>query len=275
MLVIFHLLLLLKVGRCTEAPTFETKIVRVGDDVNLTCTRRNTGSLFWIRLVSGHFPQVLGKTSSILETVDHRITVTKSTETFDLHITRAQLSDAAVYICLQTPKQDLLFLKGTDLRVEEPETDLTKVPPSDPDHPGDSVTIQCSVSENQTYPEENSVCCFRAGFNLFHPSFNYADTVESKNNKLCVFNFFTNASSSATGTYCCSIASRGEKIHANRPKPNNEGVNQTYSGKDNTIIFLLSAALAISLLVIAFLFFLIKKLQTKSCGCCNGKKSHL
>ncbi|KAF3694131.1 hypothetical protein EXN66_Car009807 [Channa argus] len=230
-----------------------------------------------MRLVSGNFPEVLGKTSYILETVEPRITVSRQPGTFDLLIKNAQLSDTAVYICLKTQHQDIIFLIGTVLKVEGPETDMTAAPPSNPVLPGDSVTIQCSVSENETYPEENSVCCFRAGFNLSHPSFNYTqgNTVDESKNKRrvhnkCVFNYFPNSSSSDAGTYCCSVASRGEKLPANRSKPSNEGVKQTCSKKDNTIIFLLSAALAISLLVIAFLFYLIKKLQTKSCDCCNA-----
>lgn len=44
--------------------------------------------------------------------------------------------------------------------------------------------------------------------------------------------------------------------------------------RDNTLLSLLSAALAISLIVIAFLIYSIKKLKTNSCGCCKGKKSH-
>ncbi|KAG7239914.1 hypothetical protein INR49_028165, partial [Caranx melampygus] len=38
MLIIIHILLMLKVGRCTEAYSFETKTVDVGESVNLTYT---------------------------------------------------------------------------------------------------------------------------------------------------------------------------------------------------------------------------------------------
>ncbi|XP_067374755.1 uncharacterized protein [Channa argus] len=257
MLIIFYILLMLKGARCTEAPTFELKTVRVGDDVNLTCTRRNVGTLFWMRLVSGNFPEVLGKTSYILETVEPRITVSRQPGTFDLLIKNAQLSDTAVYICLKTQHQDIIFLIGTTLKVKGPETDMTAAPPSDPVHPGDSVTIQCSVSENETYPEENSVCCFRAGFNLSPPSFNYTqgNTVDgSKNNpvgssaKNCVFSLLTNASSSGAGTYCCS----------NRSNTQNKPVNTWDCQRNNTIVLILGVALANSLIVIVFLISLMK-----------------
>ncbi|KAG7224831.1 hypothetical protein INR49_013545 [Caranx melampygus] len=40
MLIIFFLLLMLRVGRCTGEQTFELKTVHVGNDVNLTCDRK-------------------------------------------------------------------------------------------------------------------------------------------------------------------------------------------------------------------------------------------
>ncbi|KAI9518175.1 hypothetical protein NQZ68_039620 [Dissostichus eleginoides] len=44
--------------------------------------------------------------------------------------------------------------------------------------------------------------------------------------------------------------------------------------KKNTIISLLGAALAICVIVNAFIFYAIKKLQGKSCGVCNSKYIH-
>ncbi|KAA8588681.1 hypothetical protein FQN60_010026 [Etheostoma spectabile] len=41
------------------------------------------------------------------------------------------------------------------------------------------------------------------------------------------------------------------------------------SQKDHTVLCLLGAALATSLIVIAFLIYSIKKLKKQSCGCCN------
>ncbi|KAI9541486.1 hypothetical protein NQZ68_028986, partial [Dissostichus eleginoides] len=119
------------------------------------------GSLFWIRIVSGDFPEVLRKTFSLKS--NDRITATEERELFVLHIKEAKLSDAAVYYCIQISQQNLRFLTQTDLRVEEPE--ITAVSPTDPVHPGDSVTLQCSIlsdSENKTRLEEHNLCCFKA-----------------------------------------------------------------------------------------------------------------
>lgn len=102
---------------CTQEQFFEKKTVDVGDDVKLTCERKATGTLFWIRLVPGNFPEILAKTNSF-ETVHTHITATKEPGTFVLHIRNVKLSDTAFYICIKTQQQSVLFLKGTDLRVE-------------------------------------------------------------------------------------------------------------------------------------------------------------
>lgn len=51
-------------------------------------------------------------------------------------------------------------------------------------------------------------------------------------------------------------------------------INMRDLQKDNTIVILLCAALAICVIVIAFLSYTIKKLKRNSCGCCNGKQIH-
>uniref|UniRef100_A0A7N8XAS9 Uncharacterized LOC113144082 n=1 Tax=Mastacembelus armatus TaxID=205130 RepID=A0A7N8XAS9_9TELE len=260
---------------CTDDQNFETKTIHVGDDVNLTCPRESSGTLFWIRLVSGNFPKILGKTFDI--DTDSRITASEEPRIFVLHITKAELSDTGVYYCLKTQQQTFIFLKGTELRVKEP--DITTVSPTDPVHSGDSVTLQCSVfsdSENKTCLEENSLCCYKAGAHQSQINLNCTQENSSaglgKNperyfTKKCVCSTFKNISSD---TYYCSAATCGEKLFGNRSKLNTD-VNtcSSHLQKDNTILFLLCAALAISLIVIAFLLYSIEKLKKKSCGCSN------
>ncbi|XP_038554911.1 uncharacterized protein LOC119888428 [Micropterus salmoides] len=275
MLVIFYyLLLMFRVGRCTDDPIFETKIVAVGDYVKLTCTRKGTGSMFWIRLVSGNFPEVVGKTFSF-EGVERHIKTKEEPGTFVLHITEAKLSDTAVYVCMKIHQQNFTFLNGTDLKVEE--SDITTVPPSDPVRPGDSVTLQCSVlsdSENKTCPGELSVCCFRDGSHQSHSSFNYTqgNSVEDYYRlldyiKKCFYskNIFKNMISSDTGTYYFAVATCDEIFSGNGTKLGIEAVDM-WDSQRSTMLFLLGAALAISLIVIAYLIS-----SLKACDSCNGK----
>ncbi|XP_028446016.1 uncharacterized protein LOC114563361 [Perca flavescens] len=268
-MIVFYLLLMLRVGRCTDDQIFETRTVGVGGDVRLTCTRKSTGILFWIRLVSGEFPKVLGKTFSFES--DPRITATEEPGTFVLHITKARLSDTAVYYCMRIHQHNFTFLKGAVLRVEGPELDPTAVPPVGP---GDSVTLQCSVlsdSENKTCPEEQSVFFFRAGSHPCGPGFNYIqrksfeeherDPVGLSTNK-CIYSFFKNISSSDGGTYHCAVVTCGEIFSENGSKLDIEGTS-VWSQKANTIIFLLCAVLALSLIVTAFLIHAIKRNNSK------------
>uniref|UniRef100_A0A4W6FCW6 Ig-like domain-containing protein n=1 Tax=Lates calcarifer TaxID=8187 RepID=A0A4W6FCW6_LATCA len=235
----------------------ETKTVRVGDDVHLTCPRIGSGTLFWIRLVSGNLPKILGKTYSYEP--DPRITATEGHGTFDLHIGKAKLSDAAVYYCVKTQQGELIFLEGTDLRVEGKYI-------SDPVRPGDSVTLQCSVlseSENKTCPGDHSVYWFRAGSDKSHPEIIYTDGNDcekrSDSLKSCVYHFSKNVSSSDSGTYYCAVATCGEIIFGDGTKLEIE------------VIFLLCTVMAMSLIVIVFLICAIKK---NKCDCCSGKISN-
>uniref|UniRef100_A0A3Q3J5C4 Immunoglobulin subtype domain-containing protein n=1 Tax=Monopterus albus TaxID=43700 RepID=A0A3Q3J5C4_MONAL len=254
---------------CREDQIFETETVYVGDDVNLTCTRKGVGNLVWARLASGKAPQALGKSFS-LKTVHPRITTSEESETFVLHITKARLSDTAFYFCINKQQQSSIFLKGTALRFPymhikliNSELDVTADPSPAPCHPGDSVTLQCSLlsdSENKTCSEENSVCCFRAGSHQSHQSFyhthifdEYKRNPEGFSRKKCVYSFFKNISSSDAGTCYCAVATCEEIFSGNGTKLDIED-----SQRDHTVLFILCVALAITLIVIAFLISSIK-----------------
>ncbi|XP_051275437.1 uncharacterized protein LOC127374305 isoform X1 [Dicentrarchus labrax] len=276
MLILLYLVLMLRVGRCTDYRLFETKIVGVGDDLKLTCPRESSATSFWIRLVSGNLPEVLGRTFKT-ESADPSITVSGEAGTFVLQIKNVKRSDTGIYVCFKT-QQKWIFLKTVDLRVEGPESDITAVPPSDPVRPRDSATLQCSVlsdCENQTCPGDLSMCCFRVGSNESHPSLNYTQqnsAEEYENNpdglstKKCIFK---NVNSSDAGTYYCAVDTCEEIFCRNRSKPNPEGANESDSQKTSTVLILLCASLALSLLFIAFLMYSIKNLKKNSCHCCN------
>lgn len=106
----------------TEDQGFVTKTVCVGEDVILTCSRQSGlgGVLFWMRVVAGNFPEILGAIytfdSAIVDKTP-RITTKEEPGIFVLHITQTELSDAALYYCQQVIELKTTFLNKTLLRV--------------------------------------------------------------------------------------------------------------------------------------------------------------
>lgn len=111
----------------SDEQIFKTKIVPVGKEMKLTCPRREVGTLFWIKLVSGDFAKILGRSFSF-ESVDQRIRTATEPGAFVLYITKARQSDTGVYFCMKTGKQDFKILNGIFLKVEGKYTKTPLVP---------------------------------------------------------------------------------------------------------------------------------------------------
>nr|XP_046261692.1 signal-regulatory protein beta-2-like [Scatophagus argus] len=289
--ILFYILLMLRVGRCAAQQNFVRKTVAVGQSVTLTCARQTServGTLFWIKLVAGKLPEILGKVFSFdyddgVKEIS-RIFSKQEPNRFDLHITKAMLSDTAFYYCLKVKRLNITFVKGAFLNIKGSEPDITAViqePPSDSVHPGDSVTLQCSVlsdPEDKTCPGGPSLFWFKAGSDESHPSVIYTHgdsgdgcdkSPEAHAPQKCVYSFSKNISSSDAGTYYCAVATCGEILFGNGTKLDIEDVSVDSIRdfqKDDVIFYLVCAALAISLIVIAFLVYTIRN---KPCGCCN------
>ncbi|XP_047441771.1 uncharacterized protein LOC125008530 [Mugil cephalus] len=228
---------------CSNDPIFDTKTVTVGQNVTLSCFRDRLSlstQLFWIRLVSQTFPEVLGATVSNdyegVEKTNH-ITTKQEPGAFVLHITETQLSDTAVYYCLKVKRRTMTFLNGIFLRIKGPEADDTAVTQyiqSDPVHPGDPVSLQCSVlsdSEKNTCTEDHRVYWFRAGSDRSDHGLIYAQrnsteeceqSTDAPSVKRCVYSFSKDMSSSDAGTYYCAVATCGEILFGNGTKLDNK-----------------------------------------------------
>uniref|UniRef100_A0A665WE04 Ig-like domain-containing protein n=1 Tax=Echeneis naucrates TaxID=173247 RepID=A0A665WE04_ECHNA len=227
----------------TDDLIVEMKTVDVGENVKLTCQRQvdSDAKLFWIRLVSGSFPEVLGGAFSFNHTSDQlsfvneipRFTTKQEPGTFSLYIKEMERSDTGLYYCVKARNFDIMFLTGTFLTVKGAEPEVTtnfQLPPSDPVRPGDSVTLQCSVlfdSEKKTCPGDHSVYWFRAGSDEAHPSFIYAHgnnrdhckkSPESESTQKCDYVFSKTVSSSDAGTHYCAVATCGEILFGNGTK---------------------------------------------------------
>uniref|UniRef100_A0A8D0AQB2 Ig-like domain-containing protein n=1 Tax=Sander lucioperca TaxID=283035 RepID=A0A8D0AQB2_SANLU len=272
LLVLFHVFMLERWLILFPLWWYNTKTVGVGEDVTLNCNRQEsdyTAALFWIRLVSGNFPEFLAGTLVIDYDVDvvnktPHISAKQEPGTFILHINKAKPSDTGVYYCIKVKGRTIMtFLNGTLLRIKESEPNITAIiqdHPSDPLHPGDSVTLQCSVlsdSEKKTSPGEHSVFWFRAGSDESHPSLIYAHgscgdecekSPEAYSPQKCVYNFSKNVSSSDAGTYYCAVATCGEILFGSGTKLDIEGNCRIFLYKSLTIINLDADLLAYSAL---------------------------
>nr|XP_033479846.1 signal-regulatory protein beta-2-like [Epinephelus lanceolatus] len=141
-------------------------------------------------------------------------------------------SDAGTYYCAVATCGEIFFGNGTKLNIEGPEPDISAVTqdlPSDPVHPGDSVTLQCSVlsdSYNKSCPGDHSVFWFKAGSHESHPNvfYTHGNSVECEKSpdggspQKCVYSFSKNISSSDAGTYYCAVATCGEILFGNGTK---------------------------------------------------------
>uniref|UniRef100_A0A8C7X1U9 Ig-like domain-containing protein n=1 Tax=Oryzias sinensis TaxID=183150 RepID=A0A8C7X1U9_9TELE len=110
---------------CANEYHFTTKTVPVGEDVKLTCARQTDvlyrENLFWIRIVSGKKPELLGGTMNFDFDVEIRkshITAKQEPGSFVLEINGAMESDDGVYYCIKVQNLNLTFLTGTFLSVK-------------------------------------------------------------------------------------------------------------------------------------------------------------
>uniref|UniRef100_A0A3Q3FQU4 Ig-like domain-containing protein n=1 Tax=Kryptolebias marmoratus TaxID=37003 RepID=A0A3Q3FQU4_KRYMA len=280
--ILRYLLLMVQVGWFADGKSFETKTAAVGENVTLSCQRDASGdvaSLFWIRLVVGNMPEILGKTFSFnydKANLKSHITTKQEPGRFILHIARTKLSDTAFYYCLKSNRYNLTFLRGTFLRIKGSEPDFTAVIQdslSDTVHAGETVALQCSVfsnSENKMCPEERTVFWLRVASDESLPILIFAQrnsddkcekNPETQPRQKCVYDFFrSNISLSDTGTYYCALAACGKFVLGNGTELKIEGDSETNN------IFLIVVCVTWALTATALLVCAIRK---KSCEFCK------
>ncbi|CAJ1058997.1 uncharacterized protein LOC121516497 [Xyrichtys novacula] len=280
LLIVFLSLLMLRLSRCTGDERYETKTVRVGDDVTLTCPRktsRSTAQLFWFRLVSGDLPEFFrGMYDFDYEVVNKtpHFTTKQEPGTFVLIINKTQLRDTGLYFCIRQEQFNITILKGIFLRIKGPGPDITAIAQDISPDPEDSETLQCSVlrdKSSKTCPDKPRVFWFRSGSDESRPSVIYThgnksdgceESPETPSLQRCVYSFSETVSSSDDGTVYCAVVACGEILCGNGTKLTSEGNNMQHS-KTNIALYLLSAALVLCLIVIVFLVY---KVRTISCN---------
>ncbi|XP_029963992.1 uncharacterized protein LOC115400325 [Salarias fasciatus] len=255
MFVIFVFLLMIAVGCCTTDQNFEMKSVAAQQNVTLTCPRTfpHKANLFWIRIISGHQPEFLGGTYGFDYEGVHQtrhFTTKQEPGTFILYINQSQISDTGLYYCIGTETLEMTFVRGVFLKVKRPQSSISGIfqaPPSAAVHPGESVSLQCSVlsdSEKKTCSEDYRVHWFRAGSHQSHPDFIYTHGGNAEcgnSSQKCFYSFSKKVSVSDAGTYYCAVAACGEVMFGNGAKLDIK--------EANTALYSLGAAFVATMIV--------------------------
>uniref|UniRef100_A0A4W4E1J7 Ig-like domain-containing protein n=1 Tax=Electrophorus electricus TaxID=8005 RepID=A0A4W4E1J7_ELEEL len=156
-------------------------------------------------------------------THDRRYKVNKSETQFTLTISDLKQADTGIYYCAVRDYDLVVFSNGVFLKYEDNNLILKETV-----HPGDSVTLQCTVL-TESCAGEHSVYWFRHGSGESHPGIIYTHGDSSDQCKkssevgsptqTCVFNLpKSNLSLSDAGTYYCAVAMCGEILFGNGSK---------------------------------------------------------
>ncbi|XP_035983521.1 uncharacterized protein LOC118557499 [Fundulus heteroclitus] len=257
---------------CTEQFKFEIKTMTAGENVTLTCPRQTSPlyqeTFYWIRLVSGNWPEFLGATFNSVDNEASKIPHIQTKQQpgeFLLYVNKAQRNDTGLYYCIKVRQLDFIFVNGTFVKIKGQEPDVTVVLqklPSDPVYPENPETLQCSVlsgSDTKTCPADDQVYWFRSGSNHSHPRLLYLqETSEDDCEKSpvvpstqkCFYNF---SETSDDVTYYCAVAACGQILFGNGAKLH---IKESWSQQVNIFICF---CLAISLSFLAVLMYVIKK----------------
>uniref|UniRef100_A0A3B5RDG3 Ig-like domain-containing protein n=1 Tax=Xiphophorus maculatus TaxID=8083 RepID=A0A3B5RDG3_XIPMA len=214
---------------CTEN-NFEVKTVTAGQKVNLSCPLQTSAlyqeTLYWIRLVSGNWPEFLGATFNFEydeESKIPRIQTKQEDGEFLLHINDAKRNDTGLYYCVKIRQLDFIFMNGTFLQIRDV-TVFLEDSPSFAIQSETQKTLQCSVlaySERKTCPADNRVYWFKAGSDNSHPNLLYLQEnsgdeceriPETPSAQKCFYNF---SETSDAGIYSCAVAACGQILFGN------------------------------------------------------------
>uniref|UniRef100_A0A4W6FA23 Ig-like domain-containing protein n=1 Tax=Lates calcarifer TaxID=8187 RepID=A0A4W6FA23_LATCA len=208
--------------------------VHLGEPVTFTCvlpgTELSSRQLYWYKQSAGDTLKLIvtlwksTKPEFTPEFSESRLQVNDHRSFINLTIVKTIQEDEGMYHCAIVEWIETKW-SGTYL--------LVKGKLSDPVHPGESVTLQCSVLSDKTCSGDHSVYWFRAGSNKSHPNIIYTDGNKSNEcekkpdahspPKRCVYHFSKNVSSSDSGTYYCAVATCGEIIFGDGTKLEIEG----------------------------------------------------
>ncbi|XP_030018619.1 immunoglobulin kappa light chain-like [Sphaeramia orbicularis] len=257
------------------------KIADVGESVTLPCLyESDAATYYWYKQKLGQKPRLMSITYRYNKNTtfqgefrnNRRFTV-DGEETNNLKISDLQLSDSATYYCARSYSFVFEFLSSFTVAVKASDVSgeaLVRQSESENVHPGDSVTLNCTVHTG-TCDGEHSVYWFKKsedpqpGVIYTHGGTN--DQCVRKNDTqthTCVYNLPIQSLDRAdAGTYYCAVASCGRVLFGN-------GTKLEFNDEVHTLVlvFFLSGALAITTTLVVSLAVSVYKLNKRnSCEC--------
>ncbi|XP_067291896.1 uncharacterized protein [Pseudorasbora parva] len=206
----------------------DVKVVRAGEDVNLTCTSSefldSTSSAWFKQTDDGKSLQIVFSYRSQQPSRNkdfgkmNRFNVSKGDNHFNLTILKSKPSDSATYYCVVSSYAKIGMGLGTRLIVRDAAVAHTTLHQSLTDalHPGDSVDLQCSIF-SESCAGEHSVYWFRQSLGdsqgvLYTKGERNGQCKNSSESQTqsCVYNLLkSNISHSDAGIYYCAVAACG------------------------------------------------------------------
>ncbi|XP_067104184.1 signal-regulatory protein beta-2-like [Osmerus mordax] len=239
-----------------------------GGTVTLQCViSGDYPMIYWYKQTLGHMPQLLAFNSPNKPNLNVlgdslRFSAEMVNENSVLKIKYITSSDEGIYFCQTGTMFRMNFRNGTFVTVRGNHLlrshyqTVLQQPESEPVHPGDSVTLQCSVlSESCT--GQHSVFWFRAGAGESHPGLLYTQGDRSEEcekrpetpspTRSCVYSLSkNNLSSSDSGTFYCAVATCGEILFGN-------GTRLDVEPAVDLIVIILGVSLAVCVVLIIIL----------------------
>uniref|UniRef100_I3J238 Ig-like domain-containing protein n=1 Tax=Oreochromis niloticus TaxID=8128 RepID=I3J238_ORENI len=237
-LVSLILLSTLSVTEMNEVPQpISLTVVKLGDNVTLTCDLSEPGLSYWYKLNYGYMFQTVteGSFDKILLKINNsRFNATKVGTVLSLIIRNVSKEDEATYFCQAGPSFNMTFKNGTILAVNGKilKSNVNSV------HLGDTMTLQCSLlSENKNdtdqCPDEEQVHWFK-GASESHPGIIYHGSIKNKEDGRCDYSLSkTITHSSDAGTYYCAVVTCGEILFGEGRKVDISMYSQFYQNNNN------------------------------------------
>ncbi|XP_030637242.1 uncharacterized protein LOC115818082 [Chanos chanos] len=206
-----------------------------GDTVTLRCflTGETRDVFFWYRQFAGKMPQIVAEMRHFSEPTFNkdlspsRFQIQKAEDHMNLIIKDIEPSDEATYFCGVQVSYEIVFgeaiflaLKGSNQQTTN-SISIVQSPVFESVHPGDSVTLQCTVlAESST--EELNLFWFRSASEESHPGTIYTYKNRSKqcevnsSTRSCLYGLSkNNLSLSDAGTYYCAVTTCGMVLFGN------------------------------------------------------------